>query len=106
MPATSLAPDSTKISNLDLENRNILWCSVPSAGISLPLPLDTYCSVSLVSIAHADKVLETRPDLKFLRLEQPVKVSVASPSASLKAVGIMQVPFQFESSVANCVFCG
>ena len=97
MPAISLAPDSVTISNLDLANRNILWCSVSSAGVSLPLPLGPCCSVSLVSKAHADKVLETRPDNKFSRLEQPVKVSVASPSASLKAVGIMQVPLQFEN---------
>ena len=33
-----------------------------------------------------------RLELVFTRLEQPVKVSVASPSTSLHAVGTMQVP--------------
>ena len=41
--------------------------------------------------------MKSRPELQFSRLEQPVIVSAASPSASLKAVGIMQVPILFEN---------
>ena len=47
-PASLIATD-LKISNFDLADSNILLCSVSSAGISLPLPLDTCYSVSLVS---------------------------------------------------------
>ena len=97
MPAISLPSQGVQISNLDLENRNILWCSVSSAGVALPLPLDTCCSVSLVSKQHADQILKSCPDFQFSRLEQPVIVAVASPSALLKAVGIMQVPILFEN---------
>ena len=96
-PAVSLPPKGIKISNLNLANRNILWCPVFSAGVSLPLPLDTCCSVSLVSQQHADHILKSRPDLQFSRIEQQVNVSVASPSVSLKAVGVMQVPILFEN---------
>ena len=96
-PAVSLPPKGIKISNLNLANRNILWCPVSSAGVSLPLPLDTCCSVSLVSQQHADHILTSRPDLQFSRIEQQVNVSVASPSVSLKAVGVMQVPILFEN---------
>ena len=46
MPALSQLPQDVKISNLDLANKNILWCPISSAGVSLPLPLDTCCSVS------------------------------------------------------------
>ena len=97
MPALSQLPNRINIENFDLANKNILWCPVSSAGVSLPLPLDTCCSVSLVSKQHADKVLQIRPDLAFSRLEQPVTVSVASPSASLKAIGVLQVPIKFDN---------
>ena len=75
--AVSLPPKCIKISNLNLANRNVLWCPVSSAGVSLPLPLDTCCSVSLVSQQHADHILKSRPDLQFLRIERHVSVSVA-----------------------------
>ena len=97
MPALSQLPNRINIENFDLANKNILWCPVSSAGVSLPLPLDTCCSVSLVSKQHADKVLQIRPDFAFSRLEQPVTVSVASPSASLKAIGVLQVPIKFDN---------
>ena len=97
MPALSQLPNRINIENFDLANKNILWCPVSSAGVSLPLPLDTCCSVSLVSKQHADKVLQIRPDLAFSRLEQPVTVSVASPWASLKAIGVLQVPIKFDN---------
>ena len=52
--------------------------------MSLPLPPNTCCSVSLVSQQHADHILKSRPDLQFSRIEQHVNVSLASPSVSLK----------------------
>ncbi len=88
---TPSAPIST-VSALDLANRNILWTKVTSAGVSMPLPLDTRCSVSLVSKYHAEYISKSRPDLVFTKLEQPVPVSVAGPSTDLRAIGTMQVP--------------
>jgi hypothetical protein len=46
-----------------LQSRHILWAPVSSAGVKLPLPIDSCCSVSLVSQAHADIVISKRPDL-------------------------------------------
>ena len=48
IPAPSAKPEA------QLHQRNILWISVTSAGQHLPLPLDSCCSVSLVSKRHAD----------------------------------------------------
>ena len=97
MPATpSMAPVSS-VSAPDLANRNILWTKVTSAGVSLPLPLDSCCSVSLVSQNHATLVSKSRPDLLFTKLEQPIPVSVAGPSSTLRAVGTMQVPIIWEN---------
>ena len=53
--------------------------------------------MSIVSKEHADKILQLCPDLTFSHLEQPVTVSVASPSASLKAICVLQVPIVFEN---------
>ena len=92
MPAITSLPANLNILGLDLAKKNILWTKITSAGVSLPLPLDSCCSVSLVSQKHAEKVAKSRPELAFTKLEQPVKVSVASPSTSLHAVGTMQVP--------------
>ena len=71
MPAVTAIPSSLEISKLGLAKKNILWTKVSSVGISLPLPLDSCCSVSLVSQAHADAVQNASPHLKFTRLQQP-----------------------------------
>ncbi len=68
-----------------------------SAGRSLPLPLDTCCSVSIVSEKQADRVATHHPHLRFTKLEQHVPVSVAGPNSKLWAVGIMQVPIVWEN---------
>ena len=64
-------------SGLDLANRNILWTSVTSAGIKIPLPIDSCCSISLVTKTRADLVSQNCPDLKFTKLATPFSVSVA-----------------------------
>ena len=92
MPAITSLPANLNVLGLDLAKTNILWTKITSGGVSLPLPLDSCCSVSLVSQKHAEKVAKSRPELVFTKLEQPLKVSVASPSTSLHAVGTMQVP--------------
>ena len=61
-------PSSVHQSGLDLANRNILWTSVTSAGIKIPLPIYTYCSTSLVSKKHADLVSQNCPDLNWQHL--------------------------------------
>ena len=60
-----------------------------------PLPLDTCSSGLLGSQQHPDRTLKIHPNLKFLCLEHPVTVFVASLSESLKAIGVMQVPICF-----------
>ena len=51
LPAVTIPISSVK-PETQLQNRNILWTSITSAGERLPLPLDSCCSVSLVSKLH------------------------------------------------------
>ena len=101
MPAITPVPSEPKISDLNLVDKNILWTKVTSAGVSLPLPLDSCCSVSLVSKNHAETVAKFNPNFQFTKLEQPIPVSVAGPNSSLKAVGTMQVPIVWENGQIN-----
>ena len=87
----------------DLSNRNILWTRVKSGGLSLPLPIDSCCSVSLVSGSHTDHLLASQPNLQFTPLSKKIPVSVANPNATLFATGTMQVPITFENGT-NCTF--
>ena len=61
-------PSSVNQSGLDLANRNILWTSVTSTGIKIPLPIYSYCSISLISKKHADLVSQNCPDLNWQHL--------------------------------------
>ena len=97
MPAVTPSAPFSSVSALDLAHRNILWTSITSCGVSLPLPLDSCCSVSLVSQNHAELVAKASPTLLFTKLEQPIPVSVAGPSSDLRAVGTMQVPIVWEN---------
>jgi len=97
MPATTPLIPVSQVLDMDLANKNILWTKITSAGVSLPLPLDSCCSVSLVSQKHAETVAKSHPNLKFTRLEQHIPVSVAGPSSNLRAVGTMQVPIVWEN---------
>ena len=83
LPADSV---STPISKTErqLQERHILWTSVTSAGQQLPLPLDSCCSVSLVSKAHADLVASQRTDLKYQALDTPISVIAADPKSDRK----------------------
>ena len=67
--------------NIDSSQKNILWAKVESAGVAIPLPIDSCCSVSLVSEAHASHVMKQCPTLTFERLPTPIPVTVASPDA-------------------------
>ena len=89
-------PSSVHQLGLDLANRNVLWTSVTSAGIKIPLPIDSCCSVSLVSKKHADLLSQNCPDLKFTKLATPLSVSVTSAESKLQAVGMKQIPIEWE----------
>ena len=97
MPATTSLPLNASFSVSDLADKNILWAKVTSAGVSLPLPLDSCCSVSLVSQNHAETVVKFNPALQFTKVEQSIPVSVAGPNSSFRAVGILQVPIVWET---------
>ena len=88
-----------------VQKRNILWTPVTSAGISLPLPLDSCCSVSLVSQHHAYYVAQACPNLKLQKLSSPVPVSVANPIASLSGVAIMEVSIIWTSGKESILSC-
>ena len=90
-------PSSVQQSGLDLANQNILWTPVASAGIKIPLPIDSCCSISLVSKKHADLVSQNCLDLKFTKLATPLSVSVASAESTLQAVRMMQIPIVWEN---------
>ena len=96
-PAITAIPNHITFSDLDLANKNILWTPITSAGVSLPLPLDSCCSLSLVSKAHADIVAQKHPHLTFTKLQSPLPVAVATPTSHLKAIGIMQVLIVWEN---------
>ena len=96
-PAITAVPSHLDISDLDLVNKNILWTRITSAGIPLPLPLDSCCSLSLVSQAYADVICKTHPAMKFAQLSTPLPVSVANPQAQLQAIGTLQVPIIWDN---------
>ena len=76
----------------DLSNRNILRTRVKSGSFSLPLPIDSCCSVSLVSGSHTDHLLASQPNLQFTPL-----------SKKMFATGTMQVPITFENGTGLTV---
>ena len=100
-PAITAVPSNLQISDLDLANKNILWTRVTSAGIPLPLLLDSCCILSLVSQAHAEVICKTHPTMQFTKLSTPLPVSVANPHAQLKAIGTVQVPIIWENGRAS-----
>ena len=61
----------------------------------MPLPIDSCCSVSLVSGAHTDHLLKTNSQLKYTPLADPISVAVANPTAQLKAIGTTEVSITF-----------
>ena len=76
----------------------------PSAGVSLPLPLDSCCSLSLVSEARADIVAQKHPHLTFTKLQSPLPVAVATHTSHLKAIGIIHVPIVWENGRPSIFF--
>ena len=54
LPAVTTATDI-------LKERHILWTPIMSVGEKRPLPLDSCCSVSVVSRSHADLVASKCP---------------------------------------------
>lgn len=88
MPTVSPSPADLTV-NL---NRSILSCPVKSAEKEITLPLDSCCSVTLCSLAHAQYVQAKRPELKFRKLDKQVPVQMADTSSALNAVGVQEVP--------------
>ena len=74
-----------------------MWAPITSAGVALPLPLDSCCSLSLVSKAHAEIIAQKHPQLTFTKLQSPLPVAVANCSSQLTAIGVMQVPIIWEN---------
>ena len=97
LPAVTIPISSVK-PEAQLQNRNILWTSITSAGECLPLPLDSCCSVCLVSKLHADFVASKRPDLKYCTLEERISVTAADPKSNLQAVATMEIPITWETN--------
>ena len=96
-PAITSIPNHVSIPALDLANKHILWTPITSAGVSLPLPIDSCCSLSLVSKAHADVIAQKHPHLTFTKLQSSLPVAVANPSSQLAAIGFMQVLIIWEN---------
>ena len=100
-PVITAVPNHLEISDLDLANKNILGTRVTSAGIPLPLPIDSCCSLSLVSKAHDEVIVKAHPTLKFTKLSTPLSVSVANPQAQLRAIGSLHVPIIWDNGRAS-----
>ena len=100
-PAITAVPNHLEISNLDLANKNILWTRDTSAGIPLPLPIDSCCSLSLVSKALAEVIVKAHPTLKFTKLSTPLSFSVANPQTQLRAIGSLQVSIIWDNGRAS-----
>ena len=101
--AITVVPNHLEILDLHLANKNILWTRVTSAGIPLPLPIDSCCSFSLVSKAHSDVIGKVHPTLKFTKLSPPppLSVSAANPQAQLRAIDSLQVPVIWDNGRAS-----
>ena len=97
LPAITILVSSAK-PEAQLQNCNILWTTITSAGERLPLPLDSCCSASLVSKVHADFVASKRPDLKYCTLEELISVTAADPKSNLTAVATMEIPITWETN--------
>ena len=91
-PAIAAIPNHLSIPALDLANKHILWTPITSAGVSLPLPIESCCSLSLVSKAHVYVIALKHPHLTFTKLLSSLPVAVANPSSQLNTIGFMQVP--------------
>ena len=94
-------PSQSQVTELNLANRHILWAPVTSAGVNLPLPLNSCCSLSLVSKTHAALISQKCSNLCYKKLAIPLPVSVASPDSQLQAVGIMQIPVMWENGIGS-----
>ena len=103
-PAVTAIPNHLSIPALDLANKHILWTPITSAGVSLPLPIDSCCSLSLFSKAHADVIAQKHPHLTFTKLQNSLPVAVANPSSQLKAIDLMEVPIIWENGRPS-IFC-
>ena len=86
-----------QVPGLDLQNKHIVWTPITSAGVSLPLPVDSCCSILLVSQVHADFICQKCPNLTFTKLHNLIPVVVATPVSKLSVVGVLQVPITFEN---------
>ena len=76
-----------------VQNRNILWTPVTSAGISLPLPLESCCSVSIVSQHHASFVAQACPNYQvqcLFQLLTPVPVSLVLEQWNFVSHGLLE----------------
>ena len=104
VPAVTAIPNHLSIPALDLANKHILWTPITSAGVSLPLPIDSCCSLSLFSKAHADVIAQKHPHLTFTKLQNSLPVAVANPSSQLKAIDLMEVPIIWENGRPS-IFC-
>ena len=102
-PAITAIPNHLLIPALDLANKHILWTPITSAGVSLPLLIDSCCSLSLVSKAHADVIALKHPHLTFTKLPSSLPVAVANSSSQLNAIGLMQVPIIWENGRPSIV---
>ena len=90
-PAIANIQTCTVNTDPHLANKSILWTRIESGGLQLPLPIDSCCSISLVSRAHTDHLLASNSNLKYMPLQDSIPVSVANPKATLHAT----VPFTF-----------
>ena len=91
--------------NIDLIQKNVLWHKVESAGVAIPLPVDSCCGVSLLSEAHANHVMKQCPTLTFERLPTPIPVTVASTDAQLTAIETIQNPIKFGPGAKSHFVC-
>ena len=96
-PAITDIPSHLQVPGLDMQNKHILWTPITSAGVSLPLPVDSCCSISLVSQAHADFICQNCPNLTFTKLRNPIPAAVATPVSKLSVVGVLQGPITWEN---------
>ena len=90
-----------RLTDFNLVNRQILWAPVTSSGVKLPLPLDSCCSLSMISKTHAELVSQKCLNLSYKKLATPLSVSVASPDSQLQAVRIMQIPITWENGICS-----
>ena len=88
----------TKIDDVlkGMRGQHIMFLECMSGGRRLDVPMDTGCTLTMVSGRHRDHLRKVEPSTEYHALKTPIPVSNAEEGKSLFAVGLAQVPLSLD----------